>query len=102
MQTKNILKEIEKEIALFLKKLKKQYYIVGIVLLGGLGKRKFLDEFSDIDLAIFTLKKNVSDFPLPFEFHYKPDGRNLEFNIHQQVLEQEEEKDSWNESKIEA
>ncbi len=102
MKTKNILEEVEKEINPFLKKLKEQDYVVGIVLLGGLGKRKFLDEFSDIDLTVFTFEKNISDFPLPFEFHYQSNGRNLEFNIHQQVLEQEEEKDSWDESKIEA
>lgn len=102
MKTRNILKEIEKDLSPFLKKLKKQDYVVGIVLLGGLGKRKFLDEFSDIDLTVFTLDKDVLNFPLPFEFHHKLNGRVLEFNIHQQILEEEEQKDSWNESKIEA
>lgn len=102
MKTKNILNEIEEEIKPFLKKLKEQNYIVGIVLLGGLGKRRFLDEFSDIDLAIFTLKKDAFKFPLPFEFHYKINGKLMEFNIHQQILEDEEEKNSWDGSKIEA
>src|SRR3989344_2804334 len=85
MKTKNILKEVEKEINPFLKKLKEQNYVIGIVLLGGLGKRKFIDEFSDIDLTIFTFNKSI-----------------LEFNVHQQVLEKEEQRDSWNESKMEA
>ncbi|MDO8508587.1 MAG: DUF4037 domain-containing protein [Nanoarchaeota archaeon] len=102
MKTKNILKEVEKEINPFLKKLKEQNYVIGIVLLGGLGKRKFIDELSDIDLTIFTFDKNVLDFSLPFEFHYKLNGRVLEFNVHQQVLEKEEQRDSWNESKMEA
>lgn len=102
MKTKNILKEVEKDIAPFLKKLKKQDYIIGIVLLGGLGKRKFLDEFSDIDLAIFTSKKEAFKFPLPFEFYQEINSSLMEFNIHQQILENEEKKDSWNESKIEA
>ena len=102
MKTKNIKKEIKKDIEPFLKKLKKQDYVIGIVLLGGVGKRGFIDEFSDIDLTIFTLKKDALKLPLPFEFHHQINKRILEFNIHQQILENEERAKSWDESKIEA
>ncbi len=102
MKTRNILKEVEKDIKPFLIKLRKQSFVIGIVLLGGVGERKFIDNFSDIDLAVFTLRKNALKFPLPFEFYYKINRRLMEFNIHPQILEKEEKIDSWDESKIEA
>jgi len=102
MKTKNIIGEIEKIVAPFLIKLKKQDYVAGVVLLGGLGKRRFIDEFSDIDILVFIWKTHTLKFPLPFEFHYNQDGRFMEFNIHQKVLENEERTDFWDDFKIEA
>jgi len=101
MENKNIVKQTLKEIEPFLTSLKKERWVKGIVLLGGLGRRNFIDKFSDIDISIFTSEKDKSKFPLPFEFHYYLKNRVLEFNIHQVVLEKEYDK-SWEEGKKEA
>ena len=102
MKTKNIKPLIEQVIQPFLDKLSKRDEVLGIVLLGGLGYRDFLDEYSDIDLSVFTTRKGKTKFPLPFEFHYKHKNLRLEFNIHQLVFEDEYEGEKWNTSKIEA
>lgn len=102
MKTKNIKKSVRKEIAPFINRLKKEKYIQGVVLLGGLGKRNFLDEYSDVDICAFVGKKDKEKFPLPFEFYFKTKERLLEFNIHQQIIEDEEEREEWDHSKIEA
>ncbi|KPJ56537.1 hypothetical protein AMJ49_04650 [Parcubacteria bacterium DG_74_2] len=102
MKTRNIKKEIEKTIKPFLEKLQEQSYIKGIVLLGGLGKRNFIDKYSDIDLTVFISKKDAKKISLPFEFHYQSNGKTLEFNIHQQILEEEERIKKWKDFKIEA
>ena len=102
MNTENIIKEIEKYINPFLVKLKKQPYVIGVVLLGGLGERSFLDSYSDIDLAVFISKKDKKKIFLPFEFHYKIKDKVLEFNIHQNILEYEEKSKDWEDFKKEA
>jgi hypothetical protein len=102
MKTKDIKPLIEKEIQPFLERLMGRKEVLGVVLLGGLGKRNFLDEYSDIDISIFIKSKDKLKFSLPFEFHYATKAGNLEFNIHQQIIEEEERKDRWDNGKIEA
>ncbi len=102
IQTKNILGDIKPAVNAFLQRLRKEQYIQGIVLLGGIGKRQFVDEYSDVDVSIFVFEKDKDKVILPFEFHYKYNGRVLEFNIHQQVIESEEKAPSWPPAKIEA
>ncbi len=100
-KTKNINKDIKKDISAFLKRLEACDYIEGIVLLGGLGKRNFSDKFSDIDISLFYNKKIDKNKHLPFEFHYKITDRTYEFNI-RELYYQEELKMKWDESKKEA
>jgi len=92
MKSKNLIEETYKVIEPFLISLKKEKWVKGIVLLGGLGKRRFIDKFSDLDISIFTSEEDKEKFPLPFEFHYYLKSRVLEFNIHQIVLEKEFDK----------
>lgn len=101
-KTTNIKPEIEEIIKPFLERLKNRNEVIGVVLLGGLGKRNFLDEYSDLDIAVFITKEDKAKFPLPFEFHYKYQDRLLEFNIHQLVIEDELEGQKWSTGKIEA
>lgn len=101
MKTENLFDVTLKEIEPFLKSLKKEKWVKGIVLLGGIGKRKFIDRFSDIDLSVVISKKDKKQFPLPFEFHYFINNKILEFNIHQLILE-DEKKRKWDEGKKEA
>jgi len=98
MKSKNLIKETFKVVKPFLISLKKEKWVKGIVLLGGLGKRSFIDKFSDIDISVFTSKKDKTKVPLPFEFHYFIKRRILEFNIRQIVLEDEFGK-VWEEGK---
>lgn len=103
LKTENIKDEIEEIIRPFIEKLAKREEVLSIILLGGLGKRDFLDQFSDVDLSIITSVKCKDKFPLPFEFHYQHESRNIEFNIHQLILEDELNPENvWNEGKIEA
>lgn len=103
LKTENIKAEMEEIIHPFIEKLAKREEVLSIILLGGLGKRNFLDQFSDIDLSIITSAKCKDKFPLPFEFHYQYEDKNIEFNIHQLILEDElNQNNVWNEGKIEA
>lgn len=98
----NVKAKTEVEIQDFLDRLTRHPSVSGLVLLGGLGTRNYIDQFSDIDIAIFTYEKNIKKVPLPFEFHYLTlSGRILEFNIHQQIIEHEQGA-IWDESKKEA
>ncbi len=102
MKTLNIMSEVEKLIEPFLHMLCAKSYVQGVVLLGGLGTRQFMDKFSDIDIAVFTLREDATHFPLPFEFHYRVNERVLEFNIHQLIIEDEEVTAKWGHGKVEA
>lgn len=103
LKTENIKPEIEEIIRPFIEKLTNREEVLGIMLLGGLGKRDFLDQFSDVDLSVIISNKYKDKFPLPFEFHYQHENRNIEFNVHQLILEDELNLNNiWNESKIEA
>ena len=102
MKTLNLKQDIERLIEPFLDNLCSKPYVKGVVLLGGLGVRGFMDDFSDVDIAVFTLRQDAIRFPLPFEFHYRAGGRFLEFNIHQLIIEDEEAAAKWEHSKIEA
>ncbi len=103
LKTKNIKNEIEVFINQFIDNLKTRKEVKAIILLGGLGKRSFIDEFSDVDMSIVTTDSDRSNFPLPFEFHTKFNNRFIEFNIHQLILEEEIKDDNhWGEGKIEA
>lgn len=101
LSTSNINCNIEVFIQPFLNKLVARPEIEGIALLGGLGKRDFSDEYSDIDISVLLRKKNSNLFPLPFEFHQKSDNFTAEFNIHA-LLYEDEIKSNWNHGKIEA
>ena len=89
---------VEDKVMEFIKKLKSKEEVEGIVLLGGLGKRQFLDEFSDIDLAIFIDAERISKWMPPFEFKIFEQGKELLFNVHQQNIRNEKKAD-WDESK---
>lgn len=69
---------------------------VGIVLLGGLGRRAYLDDYSDLDLAIFVDRDDAAYLP-PFSFHLCLEGRNVEFNVTQQNINYENY--TWDEAK---
>jgi len=103
LKSKNIKSEIEKIVNPFIERLSNREEVLSVILLGGMGKRDFLDEFSDVDLSVITTRKHKDKFPLPFEFHYEQNDRIIEFNIHQLILEDEIKKNNdWSESKIEA
>jgi hypothetical protein len=101
IRTKNIKQETDGLVQHFIENLKRKKEIEGIVLLGGLGKRAFLDENSDLDLSIFLKKRRLHDWLPPFEFHVCHGGRDFEFNVHQQILENEIAAE-WSEEKKEA
>lgn len=100
-KTKNRKPTIEKIIQPFLDRLAQKDYVEGIILLGGLGKRNFLDKYSDIDISIFY-KSNISTkYYLPFEFHLIKGEIRYEFNIHQLFYDKEVDK-VWDEGTKEA
>lgn len=82
-KTKNIKLRVEKDVQPFLRRLAEKEYVEGIVLLGGLGKRNFIDAYSDIDIAVFYKVGTPSKYFLPFEFHLVINNVRYEFNIHQ-------------------
>ncbi len=86
LKTFNIKKQYDELIELLVSNFQSKKEIEGIVLLGGLGKRRFIDKFSDLDMAIFINTKNIPDYLPGFEFHLKYKNRVLEFNIHQENL----------------
>lgn len=100
-RTKNIRPDVKKMVNNFLVNLTNLSEVEGIVLLGGLGKRRFLDNYSDIDIAVFYGNQNLGRKYLPFEFHLQVGAIIYEFNIHQIFLESEVMND-WDESKKEA
>jgi signal recognition particle subunit SEC65 len=101
LKTTNIIPKVKTDIKDFIDLISKKNYIEGVVLLGGLGKRNFLDKYSDLDIAIFYRPRTTTNHFLPFEFHAIINGNRYEFNIHQLFYEKEVEKD-WSEEKKEA
>lgn len=115
-KTKNFKPKIENLISLFTNRLRKQSQVEGVILLGGLGRRNFLDKHSDVDFAVFVnprfplpfFIKKTPGFLLPkwlprFEFYVRSIVGDLEFNLHQQVLRDEAKLDHpWDETKKEA
>lgn len=87
MKTKNIKSHLDPIIMDFVTRISQRIEVLGVVLLGGMGKRGFMDKYSDIDISVFVSESGM--FPLPFEFHYQVAGHVLEFNIRQLVLEDE-------------
>ena len=100
-QTENINSQLKQLITPFIKRLSTREEVLGIALLGGLGKRGFSDKYSDIDFSILLDDSKADRFPLPFEFHYAKDGYMAEFNINTLLYEQEMSR-SWEHGKIEA
>ena len=101
LETTNIIAIAEKDIEDFINLISQKKYVEGVVLLGGLGKRRFLDKYSDLDIAIFYRAETTSNYFLPFEFHATLNKHRYEFNIHQLFYKTELKKD-WNEEKKEA
>lgn len=101
LKTENIKQKIENDIKPFLDLIIKQSYVEGVVLLGGLGKRNFLDKYSDADIAIFYESNTKSNHFLPFEFHATINETKYEFNIHQ-VFYDKDILTEWDEGKKEA
>ena len=94
--------EIQKalDIALpFIDRLKKHPEVVGVILLGGLGQRQWIDRFSDIDIAVVT-ESPFSALP-PFSFHVHSEGRRYEYNLSQLDLDSEI-KSEWSPDKRQA
>ncbi|MDP3899832.1 MAG: hypothetical protein Q8Q23_02000 [bacterium] len=98
MNTKNIKWKYDHIVTSFTNKLKQKDEVVGIVLLGGVGKRDFLDEYSDIDISVFLEKVPAESYLPPFSFHIHLDGVDVEFNLSQQIMT-EEFKTTWNDEK---
>lgn len=111
IKTRNIKPIIRERIRNFTKKLMQCPEIEGIVYLGGLANteyKDFLDEFSDIDLGIFINcdRDNIPEWLQPFSFYIpvkddKQNERMVEVNLHQQILNEEEENE-WSDTKREA
>lgn len=105
---KNFNKDFEKILRPFIERLKQKTEVEGIVVLGGLGQRSYVDLHSDIDVAIFFSTKTASLEWLPnFEFSVhlsEPFNKNLaklDFNVHQQELHQQQS-EQWNQIKKDA
>lgn len=101
LSTTNINCNIAVFVQPFLDKLIARTEVEGIALLGGLGKRDFSDEYSDIDISVLLRKNNSNLFSLPFEFHQENENFIAEFNIHA-ILYEDEIQSNWNHGKIEA
>ena len=107
-KTVNIKPHIEDLAYDFVERLKGKKEVEGVVLLGGLGVRNFLDKHSDVDIAVFVDYKECELKILPtwlprFDFHVKlpkpvDDIEDIEFNVHQQILSAEREHE-WDEGK---
>ena len=91
-KTVNIKPHIEDLAYDFVERLKGKKEVEGVVLLGGLGVRNFLDKHSDVDIAVFVDYKECELKILPtwlprFDFHVKlpkpvDDIEDIEFNVH--------------------
>lgn len=122
ISTENIKDSIRERIMPFVERLKSKSEVEGIVLLGGLSNndyRNFMDKFSDVDISIFLsidsnqysehgrLEPKIQEI-LPawlpnFEFHVPFAENMIEINVHQQIIEFEENKNkTWDEAKKEA
>lgn len=100
MRTRNIKIDLEPIVMDFVKRISLRPEVLGIVLLGGMGKRNFMDKYSDVDISVFVSSKS-NILPLPFEFHHKEGEHILEFNIRQLILA-DEINDEWSTGKKEA
>ena len=87
-KTKNILEDATFLANKLKKELIKKEGVEGIVFLGGLGKRQFIDKYSDLDIGVFLNSSYDLRFLPMFEFHVKYKGKFYEFNIHQQLYEE--------------
>ena len=76
----------EELIAPFIEALREKKEVIGIVLLGGLGEKKRLDEYSDLDIAIFLEQHIKPSYLPPFSFHIDYNDHYFEFNVSQEIL----------------
>lgn len=123
IQTENLWHYARSMVLPYVELLASKPETIGVVLLGGIADRehrRFIDEYSDLDLALFISipqaqgyvcpKAFARDYPellplwLPnFQFNLPVDGQVLEVNCHQLILEVEENSNfHWNFSKMEA
>lgn len=124
IKTTNVINEVREELFKYLEKIKKKEKVIGIVLLGGVADssyRRFLDKYSDIDIAIFldvlqsdksedikkfslTNQKLIPEWLPEFSYDFPVNNElKLEINIHQLFLQYEsKEQNLWSESKKEA
>ena len=101
IQTDNINPMLRVLVDPFIQRLSQREEVIGVAMLGGLGKRDFSDEFSDIDLSVLLEDTKKERFPLPFEFHYTYGDYVAEFNVNVLVFGQEMDI-PWEHGKIEA
>jgi hypothetical protein len=66
----NIIDQFQPLVQTMICRLKQQPGVRGIVLLGGLAQRHFIDRFSDLDLAVFVSAGSCTSLP-PFSFTVK-------------------------------
>lgn len=97
--TEGTLQEAIDVAAPFIARLKQKPEVTGIILLGGLGERQWIDKFSDIDLAVVT-SALFSGLP-PFSFYVYHGARKYEFNVSQLNLDSEQNSE-WNSDKRQA
>ena len=92
MSTQEYRKNVNTAIETFIQKAKIKDGLVGVVLLGGLGKKKYFDKFSDVDISVFINeeKQNNLDWLPEFEFDvFVQNNQIIHFNVHQQNLKKE-------------
>ena len=83
----NLRDPIEPLVEDFVDRIAEEDCVEGVVLLGGLGLRNYIDEYSDLDLAVFVddrIRPKSSRLP-PFAFTVSHAGRSYEFNVYQHL-----------------
>ena len=80
----NLIEDYRHLVSSAVNRLKNRPSTVAVVLLGGLGKRQYVDEFSDLDIAVFTDDVDKQLPPFSFFVHHK--NRDIEFNITQHII----------------
>jgi hypothetical protein len=104
MITPEYKRNVDRAIRTFVKEIKTKDGLVGIILLGGLGKKQYFDELSDVDMSVFISgeRRNHPDWLPEFEFDiFMHDNQRIHFNVHQQNFKKEKSA-YWDDTKKDA
>ena len=102
LKTENNRDRLRKMIIPFLERSKEKEGVLAVILLGGLSNnnnRGHTDEFSDIDVTI--VYDGLYEHAPNYEFYLFDNGRKVEVNVHQMILQNEAQLD-WDDGKKEA